>query len=234
MAHSGIPASEFPRDGRHGEDRYESEPLCRYPVDFIMTAVVADFDGDGQADLLCATPAGLFLFKGSPQGAFDEPPRHVWAPHPGLKDAMVLQRQMGRRLGQILVEKGFVSEPDLLKALSAQLDVPYVTLRPGLFDPPALALLDKEIARRLEVLPLFRVHDTLTVATRDPQDVPTFDEVASRTGCRVRTVLARRETNLRRRTTRPHPGRPRRLYLRTPQPPRRRPRRLPERPRSRR
>ena len=75
---------------RHGEDSYQSETLCRYPVDFVMTAVVADFDGDGQADLLCATPAGLFLFKGSPQGAFDEPPRHVWAPHPGLKDAMVL------------------------------------------------------------------------------------------------------------------------------------------------
>jgi hypothetical protein len=75
---------------RHGEDNYESEPLCKYAVDFIMTAVVADFDGDGQADLLCATPAGLFLFKGGPQGRFDEPPRHVWTPHPGLKDAMVL------------------------------------------------------------------------------------------------------------------------------------------------
>ncbi|HZR15720.1 MAG TPA: CRTAC1 family protein [Verrucomicrobiae bacterium] len=75
---------------RREPEHYEPEPLCRYPLDFIMTAVVADFDGDGHADLLCATPAGLFLFKGSPQGTFDEPPRNVWTPHPALKDAMVL------------------------------------------------------------------------------------------------------------------------------------------------
>ena len=110
-----------------------------------------------------------------------------------LKEAALLQQQLGRRLGHILVDKGFVAEADLLKALSLQLDVPYVTLRAGLYDPQALALLDKEVARRLAVLPMFRVHDTLTLATCDPQAVPALDEVASRTGCRVRPVLARRE-----------------------------------------
>ena len=114
-----------------------------------------------------------------------------------LAEAMQLQQQVGRRLGQILVEKGFVAEADLLKALSAQLEVPYVALRPGLYDPAALPLLDKDTARRLEVLPLYRIHDTLTLATRDPQDVPTIDEVAGRTGCRVRPVLARRDEILR-------------------------------------
>ena len=110
-----------------------------------------------------------------------------------LAEAMQLQKQTGRRLGQILVDKGFVGESDLLKALSEQLDVPHVALRPGLYDPAAVAMLDAEVARRLEVLPLFRVHDMLTLATADPQAVLTFDEVAARTGCRVRPVLARRE-----------------------------------------
>jgi hypothetical protein len=75
---------------RTGEGRYESRALCRYPVDFIGTALIADFDGDGHADLLCATPRGLFLFTGSPQGTFDEPPRLVWAPSPPLKNPMVM------------------------------------------------------------------------------------------------------------------------------------------------
>jgi type IV pilus assembly protein PilB len=114
-----------------------------------------------------------------------------------LREAIGLQQQLGRRLGQIVVEKGFVSELELLKALSAQLDVPCVALRPGLYDPAALALLDKDTARRLEVMPLFKVHDTLMLATRDPQSVPVFDEVASRTRCRVRPVLARRDEILR-------------------------------------
>jgi ASPIC/UnbV protein/VCBS repeat protein len=75
---------------RREADHYDREPLCRHPLDSIMTALVADFDRDGRADLLCATPAGLFLFKGSAQGTFDEPARQVWSAHPALKDAMVL------------------------------------------------------------------------------------------------------------------------------------------------
>jgi ASPIC/UnbV protein/VCBS repeat protein len=52
--------------------------------------VIADFDGDGRPDLLCATAAGLFLFKGSASGRFDEPPKLVWSANPPLRYAQVL------------------------------------------------------------------------------------------------------------------------------------------------
>src|SRR5207244_2476590 len=58
---------------RRDPDRYESRPLCRYPPGLIFTGIVADFDGDGFADFLCAKFEGLVLFKGSPEGTFDEP-----------------------------------------------------------------------------------------------------------------------------------------------------------------
>ncbi|HTP95818.1 MAG TPA: STAS domain-containing protein, partial [Burkholderiales bacterium] len=107
-----------------------------------------------------------------------------------LQEAAALQKQLGQRLGRILVDKGFVSEADLLKALSHQLDVSYVTLRPGLYDPAALALLDKSVARRLEVLPMFRVRDTLTIAMADPQSLPKIDRLRQLTGLKIRPVLA--------------------------------------------
>ena len=74
------------RDG----DRYEPEPLCRYPPGLIFTGIIADFDGDGVADFLCAKFEGLVLFKGSPGGAFDQPGRLVWEAKPHLKYAQVL------------------------------------------------------------------------------------------------------------------------------------------------
>ena len=74
------------RDGDH----YEPQPLCRYPPAMVFTAVIADFDGDGIADFLCAKFEGLFLFKGSPAGTFDEPGRLVWAANPHLKYAQAL------------------------------------------------------------------------------------------------------------------------------------------------
>ena len=110
-----------------------------------------------------------------------------------LEQAIKLQSQLSLQLGRILVDKGFVRECDLLEALSAQFALPCLSLRPGMYDPAAAALLGKDVARRLEVLPLFCVHKALTIATSDPQAIPVFDEVATRTGCRIRLVLARRE-----------------------------------------
>lgn len=75
---------------RRGEDRYESEPLCRHPPGLIHTGVIADFDGDGAADLLCAKREGLVLFQGSHQGTFDQPGRVVWPASPRLTNSMAL------------------------------------------------------------------------------------------------------------------------------------------------
>jgi hypothetical protein len=75
---------------RHADGQYAPEPLCRYSPGRILTAIIADFDGDGFADFLCAKPEGLFLFKGSPQGTFDVAGRLVWAANPPLKYGQVL------------------------------------------------------------------------------------------------------------------------------------------------
>jgi len=111
-----------------------------------------------------------------------------------VSDAIVLQKKSGRRLGQIIVEKGWVAEKALFQVLGEQLGVPYVDLRSGLYDPEVATLLDAGIARRLNMLPLFRIRGTLYLATSDPQAAPGFTEIEERTSLRVRTVLARRET----------------------------------------
>jgi enediyne biosynthesis protein E4 len=74
----------------HGGWEFKSEPLCRHSPGLIFTAVMADFDGDGGTDFLCAGFEGLTLFKGSPQGTFDEPGRRVWSAEPHLKYGQVL------------------------------------------------------------------------------------------------------------------------------------------------
>src|SRR5262249_5856326 len=75
---------------RRAEGHYQSEPLCRYPAEAITSAVIADFDGDGVADFLCANSKGLWLFKGIAQGTFDDPGPLVWPASSPLKNTMVL------------------------------------------------------------------------------------------------------------------------------------------------
>jgi type IV pilus assembly protein PilB len=108
-----------------------------------------------------------------------------------MDEAILLQKQKGKRLGEILIEKSFVTEQDLMRALSAQFGVPFIELRSGMFDPAALALIDKTTARRLEVLPMFYLQGRLTLASTDPLSIPISDEIEKITGKKARLVLAR-------------------------------------------
>ncbi len=110
-----------------------------------------------------------------------------------IDEALRMQDRLGKRMGQIIIDKGWVSENDVLRCLSEQIGVPFVRLRPGLFDPATVALLDTGVAKRLGVMPLFRVRSVCYVATSKPQDMPTIEEVSERLQCKVRPVLARHE-----------------------------------------
>jgi type IV pilus assembly protein PilB len=107
-----------------------------------------------------------------------------------IEEAIQIQKKTSRRLGQILIDKHWVAEDDVLQALGEQLSVPFVRLRTGIYDPDIVNLVKSNTARRLQVLPLQRLRGELALATMDPQAIPAFDEIEQRLGCRIRPVLA--------------------------------------------
>jgi hypothetical protein len=121
---------------RQIDGHYEPGTLCKYSPGRILTAVIADFDGDGIADFLCAKPEGLILFKGSPQGSFDEPGRIVWAANPPLKYAQFLTCGDIDRDGDLDVFLGQYKSP----YFHGQMPTPYYDANDG--DPAYLLLND--------------------------------------------------------------------------------------------
>ena len=107
-----------------------------------------------------------------------------------LSQALAEQRSAGQMLGELLVDQGTISGATLVQSLAKCLGVPGVQLRHGLIDPALLPLLGTEEAERLCAIPLFRVHDTLTVAMSEPQSLPTIDRLRELTGKEIRPVLA--------------------------------------------
>ena len=107
-----------------------------------------------------------------------------------LERALSLQRAKGLRLGELLVSEGMISPTTLVRTLSNCLNVRGCLLRHGLMDPALLGLIGEEEAIRLKVMPMFKVHDTLTVAMAEPQALPTLDTLRRLTHLRIRPVLA--------------------------------------------
>lgn len=107
-----------------------------------------------------------------------------------LSKALSDQKSAGRMLGEVLVDQGTISGSILVQSLAKCLGVPGVQLRHGLIDPALLGVLGNEEAERLRAIPMFRVHDTLTVAMAEPQSLPIIDRLEELTGFTIRPVLA--------------------------------------------
>jgi type IV pilus assembly protein PilB len=71
-----------------------------------------------------------------------------------LEQALFAQRKDGRKLGQLLIELGLVSEVQLTQTLSRQLSVPWVSLYHVDFSRSLLNLVPREIAERYAVVPI--------------------------------------------------------------------------------
>ncbi len=107
-----------------------------------------------------------------------------------LEAALNHQAQNGQKLGEALLDLGFASEEQLLPFIESQLGVTSVRLREGLLDPVAVKLIPRPLAESLNILALFRVRNTLVIATEDPQNLDTIDTIESLTGLEVRPVFA--------------------------------------------
>jgi len=112
-----------------------------------------------------------------------------------LNKALGEQRSSSRMLGEMLVEQNVISTASLVRALAATLGCKGCQIRHGLIDPALLKLIGDAEATRLKVIPMFKVHDTLTVAMAEPQSLPTIDRLRQLTGLKIQPVLAI-ETNI--------------------------------------
>jgi len=110
-----------------------------------------------------------------------------------LHEALAQQKATGKMLGEMLVDQGIISPSVLIKTLAQSLGVQGCQLRHGLIDPELLPVIGADEAERLKVLPMFKVHDTLTIAMAEPQSLPTIDRLKTLTGLRIRPVLALEE-----------------------------------------
>jgi len=97
--------------------------------------------------------------------------------------------QRGKRLGEILLDTGAVSEKDLLLALAAKFHIPIMDLDKHPVDPDAIYEVDASLIRKYQWLPVARDEGSLTTALSDPLDMNAYDAFRFYTNKRIREVL---------------------------------------------
>ena len=109
-----------------------------------------------------------------------------------IEKALTEQKEKGHHklLGELLVEMGYCTENQIASALAQAYGVPYAQVGPKICDPKTIEILPREFLEEHIVLPLFKVHDALTVAVSEPTNVFLIDEIERISGCKVQIVCS--------------------------------------------
>ena len=84
--------------------------------------------------------------------------------------ALARAQESGRRLGEVLVEHGFVTPADIVRVVAEQRGLPFLDVRTLSVDPAAAKLLPEDLARLFRTLPVGFVRGLPVVAVADPTD----------------------------------------------------------------
>ena len=108
-----------------------------------------------------------------------------------IGEALDLQIQKGGRIGEILVDKKWISEADMLAALATQLDLPFLAeLQADLVPDELLRGVPIGFAKQQKLLTLGRTEDdVVVVACADPLDTAAHDELRLLLKAEIELVL---------------------------------------------
>ena len=107
-----------------------------------------------------------------------------------LDQALNIQRDKGGLIGEILVEFGFVKEDDIAQSLTAQYGFPYLPLSNYDVNPEITSIIPYRVARQYLLVPIDKIGNNLTLAMSNPLNVQAIEDVELLSGCSVQTFVS--------------------------------------------
>ncbi|MBI1910752.1 MAG: Flp pilus assembly complex ATPase component TadA [Deltaproteobacteria bacterium] len=96
----------------------------------------------------------------------------------------------GVRVGHVLVKKGYASEIDIAQTLSFQLRIPFVDISAASVDPEAIKLVNERLAKKYFLIPLYQERKLLKIAMADPLNLNAIDDLRFSTGMEIQPCVA--------------------------------------------
>jgi len=107
-----------------------------------------------------------------------------------LDEALQVQKESGKRLGQVLIEEHYITENDLIETLRLQLGIDFVDLNKSKIDPSLTQYVPRAMARQYRIVPVKLIGDRLYIAMEDPLNFRAIEAVKEATKKRVTPMIA--------------------------------------------
>jgi hypothetical protein len=107
-----------------------------------------------------------------------------------VTEALEIQKDTGKMLGQVLVELGYITEYDLAKSLATQFQFPYINPAAYAIDRDILEMLPVDMLYKYVFIPLDKFGNLLIVAMAGLLPEELVHDIKKRTGCDLRVYIA--------------------------------------------
>ncbi|MFC5453087.1 GspE/PulE family protein [Paenibacillus aestuarii] len=110
-----------------------------------------------------------------------------------LQEALKEQSKSKQKLGDLLITQGYITEQQLIEVLEFQLGIPHVSLFKYQINPDIAKIIPESMARRYQAIPLHKEGGKLMVAMADPLDYFAIEELRMSTGFRIEPAISSRD-----------------------------------------
>ncbi|AOT68185.1 type II secretion system ATPase GspE [Geosporobacter ferrireducens] len=110
-----------------------------------------------------------------------------------LMHALQLQKKLNKKLGEVLIEEKILEEKQIIEVLEFQLGIPHVVLDKYYIQPDIPKLISERLAKRHLLIPIRLDRGKLIVAMSDPLNIFAMDDIKLITGYDVEPVIATRK-----------------------------------------
>ena len=110
-----------------------------------------------------------------------------------LQKALGQQKELKMRLGDVLISQGYITQQQFIEVLEFQLGIPHVQLYRQKIEQKVINLIPQKLAEQHCVIPIRVEGNKLVLAMADPLDYFAIDEIRMATGLRVEPVIASKD-----------------------------------------
>ena len=107
-----------------------------------------------------------------------------------LVEVFNFKKHNNEELSQIIINKGFAEDEDVIDCLAEFLNIPFVQLQDYTVDPAVLEIVPKELSIKHKVFPVFKIENSLTIAMVNPGDVQVIDRLHRETGYEIEPAVS--------------------------------------------
>ena len=107
-----------------------------------------------------------------------------------LNEALAIQKKENRRIGEILVRLKYITEESIVWALTVMYGYPYLPLDRYSMDKEVIQLIPEELAKKHQIVAVDHIGSVLTIAVVNPLSETAIQEIETITKCKIEIFIS--------------------------------------------